>query len=709
MTVDVIPPSIPPVITEGTAVFVTMSEDAAPTPFALTLNATDADNDSLSWRIKTAALHGTASGSGRGNAKAIGYVPTANYNGLDSFEVEVSDGNGGRDTIVVNITITPQNDAPTALNRTVLTAEETAYSFKATDFAFADVDGDSLQTVRISSLQSAGSLFLDSNSNNTQDTGEAVTLNQEIALANLTQLKFRPAAGANGYPYATFNFQVSDGQLFSPSYTMTVNVDSVPFPPVITQGDTVTVNLDEDSTPTAFALTLNATDADNDPLTWSILTPAASGTASLTPSGNNTAVNYTPNLNYHGADSFVVMVSDSNGTIDTITVNLNIAAQNDAPTSQDSSITTAQGSTYAFKSSDFSFSDVDSGDQLQAVKITALETAGELLFNGNAVSLNDDIPVAALGNLVFKPNAAASGLPYATFGFRVGDGQAFSSQVYRMTVNVTASGGLPGSNSPGSTPTDPGTNSGSLPGMDSPGGGSANSPLNLTSAPLFASASDFPPIDFTPDRRGLRLRGTDRSETLRGTPYSDVIWGSGGNDRIFPGRFNKHFGNDRVLGGKGNDFIVGGKNNDWLDGGAGNDTLNGGDGRDSLNGNAGNDKLIGGRHSDLITGGTGKDIMTGGGGRDRFVYRSEKEGGDQITDFSTEDVLDLRQIFRQSAFGAATPLAQYQQFIRLVETNSGIAVQIDADGNRSGTSFVTLVLLKGVTSGEIGTNNFIMA
>lgn len=96
----------PPVITEGASVSVTMDEDASPTAFSLTLNATDADYHSISWSISSAASHGTASVSGNGDSKEISYVPVANYYGSDSFVVQISDGNGGTDTITVNVTIT---------------------------------------------------------------------------------------------------------------------------------------------------------------------------------------------------------------------------------------------------------------------------------------------------------------------------------------------------------------------------------------------------------------------------------------------------------------------------------------------------------------------------------------------------------------------------------------------------------------------------
>jgi len=95
-----------PVITEGASINVTMSEDGSITPFSLTLHATDVDGDTLTWSISTPAGHGTASVSGTGPSKAITYTPTLNYIGSDSFVVQVSDGNGGADTITVNVTIT---------------------------------------------------------------------------------------------------------------------------------------------------------------------------------------------------------------------------------------------------------------------------------------------------------------------------------------------------------------------------------------------------------------------------------------------------------------------------------------------------------------------------------------------------------------------------------------------------------------------------
>ncbi len=103
-------PNIPPLITEGSVTNVVMSEDASPVPFSLTLNASDSDGGTLAWAVITNAQHGTVAPAGAGASWAVGYTPLANYNGSDSFAVQVSDGQGGTDTIIVNVTIQPVND-----------------------------------------------------------------------------------------------------------------------------------------------------------------------------------------------------------------------------------------------------------------------------------------------------------------------------------------------------------------------------------------------------------------------------------------------------------------------------------------------------------------------------------------------------------------------------------------------------------------------
>lgn len=135
----VLPPANqPPVISQGSEVGVTMSEDGAPTAFALVLDATDSEGDSLSWSLTGPAQHGSATVSDTGS---ISYTPTANYNGSDSLVVQVSDGEDTA-SITVNITIEPVNDLPVISGTPALTVDQdVAYSFTpgASDVDIADV------------------------------------------------------------------------------------------------------------------------------------------------------------------------------------------------------------------------------------------------------------------------------------------------------------------------------------------------------------------------------------------------------------------------------------------------------------------------------------------------------------------------------------------------------------------------------------------
>jgi Leucine-rich repeat (LRR) protein/ABC-type glycerol-3-phosphate transport system substrate-binding protein len=95
----------PPLITEGASTSVTMSQNDPSHPFHLTLHATDADGDTLTWSISAPATHGTASAGGVGASKNISYTPNTNYFGPDAFVVQVADSQGGQDTITVHVTI----------------------------------------------------------------------------------------------------------------------------------------------------------------------------------------------------------------------------------------------------------------------------------------------------------------------------------------------------------------------------------------------------------------------------------------------------------------------------------------------------------------------------------------------------------------------------------------------------------------------------
>jgi len=90
--------------------------------------------------------------------------------------------------------------------------------------------------------------------------------------------------------------------------------------PPVANNQAVTTNKN-----TAIGIILTASDADNNPLTYSVVTPPAHGTLS----GTAPNLNYNPNTDYVGPDSFTFKAND--GTADSNTATVSITVQ-DTPT-----------------------------------------------------------------------------------------------------------------------------------------------------------------------------------------------------------------------------------------------------------------------------------------------------------------------------------------------------------------------------------------
>jgi len=105
---------------------------------------------------------------------------------------------------------------PTIPPAPTISANET-YTFELNDFLFASVDKDLLTKIKITALTDKGTLYLDANSNNIVDAGEAVVLNQEISKTDIVEgkLKFNPVTNDYGSPYTTFTFKWFDGTSYS--------------------------------------------------------------------------------------------------------------------------------------------------------------------------------------------------------------------------------------------------------------------------------------------------------------------------------------------------------------------------------------------------------------------------------------------------------------------------------------------------------------
>jgi Ca2+-binding RTX toxin-like protein len=115
--------------------------------------------------------------------------------------------------------------------------------------------------------------------------------------------------------------------------------------------------------------------------------------------------------------------------------------------------------------------------------------------------------------------------------------------------------------------------------------------------------------------------------------------------------------------------------------------ITGNSGNNILRGYAGNDTISGGSGSDSITGGTGSDILSGGAGSDTFVYTSNTQGLDTITDFtigSGNDLLDL----------TALGITADADHLRFTYDGANTTVSVDIDGGVD--NFVDIAVLEGV-------------
>src|SRR5439155_901349 len=110
-------------------------------------------------------------------------------------------------TATSSIAVSSVNDAPAGADKSITTPEDSSYTFASADFGFTDPNDspvNALSAVTISTVPGAGGLTL---------SGVAVTAGQTITVANIASgnLKFAPAANANGAGYTSFTFQVQDG------------------------------------------------------------------------------------------------------------------------------------------------------------------------------------------------------------------------------------------------------------------------------------------------------------------------------------------------------------------------------------------------------------------------------------------------------------------------------------------------------------------
>ena len=194
-------------------------------PLSFTATATDADlpANTLTFSLENGASGLVPTGASITAGGVFTWTPTEVQGpGTFTFDVVVSDGTA-TDSETLTVTVNEVNQAPAGTDKTITINEDTPYTFTLADFGFIDLldsPANSLLAVRIMTTPGTGTLTLN---------GLAVTALQTMAVANIDNLVFTPAANGNGTAYAYFTFQVQDN-----GGTAHTGVDLDPTPNTIT-------------------------------------------------------------------------------------------------------------------------------------------------------------------------------------------------------------------------------------------------------------------------------------------------------------------------------------------------------------------------------------------------------------------------------------------------------------------------------------------
>jgi uncharacterized repeat protein (TIGR01451 family) len=248
--------------------------------------------------------NGTVDCTGAGSCT---YVPQSDFNGTDSFTYTVDDGLGGSAGATVNVTVSEVNDPPVAQDDTATlqpTDASAVIDVLANDSPGpADEAGQTLTADAITAQPSHGSAVL-------------ITTGADAGKAEYT-----PNAGYNGldnFSYRACDNGTSGGSADPKCQTATVNLTILAPPNEPPVAASQLVKLDENS---SKEITLATTDADGDPLSYSIVDNPQNGTLSAL-SGNK--VTYTPTADFSGTDFFSFKANDGQNDSNVATVSLSV-------------------------------------------------------------------------------------------------------------------------------------------------------------------------------------------------------------------------------------------------------------------------------------------------------------------------------------------------------------------------------------------------
>ena len=358
----------------------------------------DGNLDPTTTTVTTSPSNGALVNNGDGT---FSYTPDPTFSGVDTFTYQICDIDGLCDTAEVTITVSevqPVNSPPDAVTDTVSTDEETLVTINAT-LNDTDIDGNLV-------LSTA----------NTNCT--ICTTPQHGSLVNNGDgtFNYTPVAGYNGPD--SFIYEICDADGLCDTATVNITVNGVNDPPVA-EDDLATT--DED-TLVNIPVVSNDEDIDGNLDYGSIVVlngGPSNGTAEVQEDGS---IDYTPNPDFYGEDTFTYQICDTDGLCDSATVTVTVNPVNDAPVASDDNYTTPEDTELTVDipgilSND---SDVD-GDGL-TVNVLSQPSNGTLTQNPD-------------GSFSYTPNENYNGTD--SYTYQACDPSGACSEVATVTINVT--------------------------------------------------------------------------------------------------------------------------------------------------------------------------------------------------------------------------------------------------------------------------------
>jgi hypothetical protein len=205
----------------------------------------------------------------------------------------------------------------------------------------------------------------------------------------------------------SFTFKANDGLLDSNIATISATINSINDAPTV---ENITASIDTRNS-SSINITLNANDVDGDSVTFSLSSQASNGTISL----NNNVVQYTPNTDFEGTDSFTFTANDGTLSSNTGTVTITIDTE-DAPTTNSVSSSTNEDTSVTIA---LDGSDVD-GDNLTYTVVTNPS-------NGTAS--------VSGANVIYQPSLNFNGSD--SFTYKANDGTS-DSNISTVSITVNA-------------------------------------------------------------------------------------------------------------------------------------------------------------------------------------------------------------------------------------------------------------------------------